>query len=80
MDRVQVASPPGRMLGWVGRTREFLVGVREEMRKVTWPTRDELIKATRMIVVLSIVLGVVIGLMDWLLQLIFVDGVAQLAR
>ncbi len=80
MDRVQVAPRPGRMLGWVGRTREFLVGVREEMRKVTWPTRDELIKATRMIVVLSIVLGVVIGLMDWLLQLIFVDGVAQLAR
>ena len=41
---------------------------------------DELIKATRMIVVLSIVLGVVIGLMDWLLQLIFVEGIARLAR
>ena len=50
------------------------------MRKVTWPTRDELIKATRMIVVLSIVLGILIGLMDWLLQLIFVDGIARLAR
>ena len=33
-----------------------------------------------MIVVLSIVLGIVIGLMDWLLQLIFVDGIARLAR
>jgi preprotein translocase subunit SecE len=64
----------------VGQTREFLAGVREEMKKVTWPTRDELIKATRMIVVLSIVLGIVIGLMDWLLQLIFVEGIAQLAR
>jgi imidazolonepropionase-like amidohydrolase len=41
--------------------------------------RQELIKATRMIVVLSIILGVVIGLMDWLLQLIFVDGIARLA-
>jgi hypothetical protein len=30
--------------------------------------------------VLSIILGIVIGLMDWLLQLIFVDGVARLAR
>jgi preprotein translocase subunit SecE len=64
----------------VSRTRDFLVGVREEMKKVTWPTRDELIKATRMIVVLSIVLGIVIGLMDWLLQLIFVEGIARLAR
>jgi preprotein translocase subunit SecE len=80
MDRVQVAPQPNRMFGWVGRTRDFLVGVREEMKKVTWPTRDELIKATRMIVVLSIVLGVVIGLMDWLLQLIFVEGIARLAR
>jgi preprotein translocase subunit SecE len=80
MERVQVAQQPSRLTGWVGRTRDFLVGVREEVRKVTWPTRDELIKATRMIVVLSIILGVVIGLMDWLLQLIFVDGIARLAR
>jgi preprotein translocase, SecE subunit, bacterial len=80
MERVQVAQQPGRLTGWVGRTRDFLVAVREEMRKVTWPTRDELTKATRMIVVLSIVLGIVIGIMDWVLQLIFVDGVARLAR
>jgi preprotein translocase SecE subunit len=47
---------------------------------VTWPTRDELVKATRMILVLSIVLGITIGLMDYVLQLILVDGVARLAR
>ena len=80
MDRVQVAQQPNRVVGWVGRSRDFLVAVREEMRKVTWPTRDELIKATRMIVVLSILLGLLIGLMDWLLQLIFVQGIARLAR
>ena len=80
MERVQVAHQPNRVVGWVSRTRDFLVGVREEMKKVTWPTRDELIKATRMIVVLSILLGIVIGLMDWLLQLFFVQGFARLAR
>jgi preprotein translocase subunit SecE len=80
MDRVQVAHPTNRVVGWFERTRGFLVGVREEMRKVTWPTREELIKATRMIIVLSIVLGITIGLMDWVLQLILVDGVARLAR
>jgi len=80
MDRVQVAQPAGRLTGWVGRTRSFLVAVREELRKVTWPTRDELVKATRMILVLSIVLGITIGLMDYVLQLILVDGVARLAR
>jgi preprotein translocase subunit SecE len=70
----------GRFTGWVGRTVQFLRGVREEMRKVTWPTRDELVKATRMIVVLSIVLGITIGLMDFILQAILVNGVARLAR
>ena len=80
MDRVQVAHPTNRVVGFFERTRGFLVSVREEMRKVTWPTREELIKATRMIIVLSIVLGITIGLMDWVLQLILVDGVARLAR
>jgi preprotein translocase subunit SecE len=79
MERVQ-AAPAGRLTGWVGQTRGFLVGVRDEMKKVTWPTRDELIKATRMIVILSLLLGVTIGLMDYVLQLILVDGVARLSR
>ena len=80
MDRVQAAQPTNRLVGWVDQTRGFLTGVREELRKVTWPTREELLKATRMIIVLSIVLGIVIGLMDWLLQLLLVDGVARRAR
>jgi preprotein translocase subunit SecE len=80
MDRVQVAAPSNRLTGWVGQTRRFLVAVNDELKKVTWPTRDELIKATRMIVVLSLALGVVIGLMDYLLQLTLVEGIARLAR
>jgi preprotein translocase subunit SecE len=80
MERAQVAQPSGRLTGWVHDTRRFLVGVRDEMKKVTWPTRDELVKATRMIVILSIVLGITIGLMDFVLQAILVNGVAHLAR
>jgi preprotein translocase subunit SecE len=81
MDRVQVAQhSSNRLVGWFDRTRGFLTAVRDEVKKVTWPTREELIKATRMIIVLSIVLGITIGLMDWLLQLVFVQGLARLAR
>ena len=80
MDRVPVAQPSNRLTGWVSGTRQFLVAVREELRKVTWPTRDELVKATRMIVILRIVLGITIGLMDYVLQLILVEGIARLAR
>jgi preprotein translocase SecE subunit len=79
MDTVQVQRS-NRVTGFFHRTAVFLVAVREELRKVTWPTRPELIKATRMIIVLSILLGLTIGLMDWMLQLILVEGIARLAR
>jgi preprotein translocase subunit SecE len=78
MERAQVAQPSNKLVGWYDRTRGFLTAVGEELRKVTWPTRDELIKATRMILVLSIMLGITIGLMDWLLQAILVNGIAHL--
>ena len=80
MESVQVREPSNKLTGWFHRTAGFLVSVRDELKKVTWPTRPELVKATRMIVVLSIMLGLVIGLMDYVLQLILVDGVARLAR
>ena len=81
MDSTQVArTSSSRLTGWLHRTINFLVAVRDELKKVTWPTRPELVKATRMIIVLSILLGITIGLMDWVLQLILVEGIARLAR
>ena len=80
MDAAQVNQRSNKLTGWVHRTGGFLTAVRDELRKVTWPTRPELVKATRMIIVLSILLGLTIGLMDYLLQLILVEGVARLAR
>ena len=80
MDSVQVGQSSNRLTGWFHRTVAFIVSVRDELKKVTWPTRPELIKATRMIIVFSIILGLTIGLLDWLLQVILVNGVARLAR
>jgi preprotein translocase subunit SecE len=80
MGSVQVEQRTNRLTGWFHRSTGFLTSVREELKKVTWPTRPELVKATRMIVILSIVLGLTIGLMDWVLQQILVEGVARLAR
>jgi preprotein translocase subunit SecE len=64
-----------------GRVRQFLQflrDVRNEMRKVTWPTTDELKKATTVIVIFVTLLGIVIGLMDSLFQFVFVKLVARL--
>ena len=70
----------GRIGGWFRGIRDFMVNVRAELAKVSWPTREELVKATRMVVVLSLIIGVMLGLLDRLLQLILVDGIAALAR
>jgi preprotein translocase subunit SecE len=75
-----VSKPASKPVQWVTGTFEFLLAVRLELGKVTWPSKDELVKATRMIVLLSIFLGLAIGWMDLLLNLVLVDGVAALSR
>ncbi|MCI0461099.1 MAG: preprotein translocase subunit SecE, partial [Gemmataceae bacterium] len=79
VDQAQAEAPRG-VPARVEAVRGFIQNVQAELKKVTWPTRPELIKATRMVVILSIVLGVAIGLVDFLLQLILVRGVALIAR
>ena len=64
--------------GRIGRFFQFLREVRNERRKVTWPTFDELKKATTVIIIFVTVVGMMIGLMDSLFQLIFVKLVARL--
>ena len=63
---------------WVARVVDFLRDVRGEIRKVTWPTWEELKKATGVIIVFVIFLGFLIGLMDTVLQFVFVTSVAKL--
>ena len=66
-------TQPGR----IARLFQFLRDVRNELRKVTWPTYDELKKATTVIVIFVSILGVVIGLMDSFFQFVFVKLVAR---
>jgi preprotein translocase subunit SecE len=80
MESVETAPRSNRVALWASEAGGFLRAVRAELDKVTWPSRPELWRATRMIVMLSISLGIAIGLLDWVLQKILVDGVAQLAR
>jgi preprotein translocase subunit SecE len=71
-------GPELRQPGRVGRFFQFLRDVRNELRKVTWSTFDELKKATTVIVIFVTILGLVIGLMDSFFQLVFVKLVARL--
>ena len=67
-------TQPGRIARFIGFLRE----VRNELRKVTWPTFDELKKATTVIIIFVTVLGLAIGLMDSFFQWLFVSLVARM--
>jgi preprotein translocase subunit SecE len=50
------------------RFKNYLAETRVEMRKVTWPTKEELKDATRVVIVASILLTAFIGLIDQVLS------------
>lgn len=75
-----VSTERGGIIGSLQRAGQFLVAVNAELKKITWPTREELIETTKRITLLAVAIGVLIGLMDWFLQIILVDGVAALMR
>jgi preprotein translocase subunit SecE len=60
------------------RIMAFLRDVRAEIGKVTWPSRDEIRKATIVIVLFVTTLGLLIGLMDTVLQFVLVRMVARI--
>ena len=51
--------------------QEFVRGVALEMRRVTWPTRQEWISATILTIVLVVGIGLFTFIADWLFTQIF---------
>lgn len=43
----------------------FLRQVRQELKKVEWPTRQQTIRLTGLVIIASILVGVYIGALDW---------------
>jgi preprotein translocase subunit SecE len=52
---------------WVGQSRQFLLEVRTEFRKVTWPTQKETIAGTIAVLVIVAVLTAALSTMDLVL-------------
>jgi preprotein translocase subunit SecE len=50
----------------------FLLDVRSEVKKITWPSREELRKATLVILGFVVLVALVIGAMDIILQWLLV--------
>ena len=60
------------------RVATFYQEVIAEMRKVTWPDREQLKDTTIKIIIFVLFIGAVIGAIDLVLQLILVQGIPSL--
>jgi preprotein translocase subunit SecE len=68
----------GGVRGFVIRVFTFLRDAQAETKRVTWPSWEELRKATIAIILFTTALGVIIGLMDSLFQFLLVTVVAKM--
>lgn len=55
---------PEHVGGWIARGRRFLVDVRAELGRVTWPTRHEVWATTIVVILVSLVFGVYLYVVD----------------
>jgi preprotein translocase subunit SecE len=54
----------GRPTAWWDRGRTFLTEVRNEMKRVTWPTRREVYATTVVVILVSIFFGLYLWVVD----------------
>ena len=50
------------------KVQEFSKGLKAEFRKIVWPTQETLTKQTVAVVSISVVLGLLISVLDWVFQ------------
>lgn len=52
-------------VGRIARLREFVRGVRSELRKVSWPNRDQLRQSTLVVIIIVVTLGAYVAAWDF---------------
>ena len=55
-------------LGWFQRSGEFLREVRNEMKRVTWPSQREVYATTVVVIITSMAFGIYLWTVDQLLD------------
>jgi len=55
-------------MNWLTKAKEFLKETQAEMKKVSFPTRDEVIATTVVVVITSVVFAVYLYVADLLIQ------------
>lgn len=45
----------------------YLISSKEELKKVTWPSRDETIQKTVLVIAISLAVAIYLGMLDYVL-------------
>lgn len=72
-----VESGGGGIGGFFGGIREYFVGVQDELSKVVWPTREELIRLSRLVLAATIASSLVLGAFSFAFTELFILGFEQ---
>ena len=57
-------NPGEKIKEWAGRTKQFYLDVRSEMKKVSWPSRQEVFSTTLVVIIAVLFFGAYLGLVD----------------
>jgi preprotein translocase subunit SecE len=63
-DSSETGGLVGKPLHWWQRARTFLTEVRNETKRVTWPSRSEVYATTIVVILVSVFFGVYLWLID----------------
>ncbi len=57
-------NPGEKIKDWAVRAKQFYLDVRSEMKKVSWPGRQEVISTTIVVIVAVLFFGAYLGVVD----------------
>jgi preprotein translocase subunit SecE len=60
-------NPGEKIKDWAERTKQFYLEVRSEMRKVSWPGRQEVMSTTLIVLAAVLFFGAYLGVVDQVL-------------
>ncbi len=48
------------------KIKKYILNIINEMKKVTWPTRSELINSTIVVIIISAIVALIVGVLDFI--------------
>ncbi len=66
-DSAKVQRIMEKVTNYIGQSTQFLREVKVELQKVTFPTRQETMGSTMVVLVLTVIVSLYLGMSDWAL-------------